>query len=205
MKNRILAISFSFLIVSTAFSQDNNNKQEIKIKDVTASLDQAPRYAMSGQQPQADQSKKWLVIEAILDSEPEWADEVTLKFYVAAQYFKEKDRFDILATTVTVVNVPKNPGGGKKNIVPVFLDPNSVKKYGGSGTQFVLQIAVQVYYKGRLQDTFWMTPLNKGKSFWESTPPRGGVLLNLMQSPWSPAFIDYYEQVKPASAVPAAY
>ena len=204
MKNTTLTLLSFFLILSTGLAQDN--RQDIKVKDIKVTLEQSPRYTLQGSQPQSDSSRKWLVVEAYLECDPDWSDEVTVKFYVVANYSEQskadapKDRFDILAANVTVVNVPK----GRKNIVPVFLDPNSVKKYAQASIQsFVPQVAVQVYYKGKLQDSYWMTGVQKGVQFWEQKQPRGGVLLNFLQSPWWPAYSDYYEQVKPASAAPA--
>lgn len=205
MKNTLVAILFSCLIVSTCFAQAG--KPEIKVKDIKAELALAPRYSMEGKNISSDQSKKWLVVEATLETEPDWADEITLKFHVVANYGAgaknaPQDGFDILSTAVTVVNVPK----GRKSLVPVFLDANTVKKYSPAGVhEFVPQVAVQVYYKGRLQDTYWMTGVQKGVQFWENKPSRSGILLNLMQSPWSPAYVDYYEQVKPSAPAPAGY
>jgi len=50
-----------------------------------------------------------------------------------------------------------------------------------------------------------MTNARRGDRFWEQKQPIGGVLLNLLQSPWWPAFSEHYEQVKPSgggAAVP---
>ena len=59
---------------------------------------------------------------------------------------------------------------------------------------------MQVFYKGVSQDKHWMTEVKKGTDFWETKQPRNGILMNLLQSPWFPAYSEYYEQVKSSSA-----
>lgn len=180
----------------------------VQVKKIDISMEAAPRYQASVQQqkPQPDSNRKWLVVEAELETLPEWCDELQLRFYVVANYGaqareKSPDGYDVLSANVTVVNVPRNAGTGKKNIVPVFMDANTVRKYGAiSQAQFIPEVAIQVYYKGVLQDTRWMKSEQQSGRFWEKKQPIGGVLLNLLQSPWWPAFSEFYEQVKPVGS-----
>jgi hypothetical protein len=177
----------------------------IQIKKIDVTLEAAPKYTtvVQQQKPQPDSNRKWLVVEAELDCQPEWSDELQLRFYVVANYGpqareRSADGFDVLMTTVAVVNVPRNVNTGRKNTVPVFMDANTVRKYGAmSKEQFIPEVAIQVYYKGVLQDTRWMKSEQQSGRFWEKKQPTGGVLLNLLQSPWWPAFSEFYEQVRP--------
>jgi hypothetical protein len=206
MKKLIALGLAAFMMTTVSYAQ--KEEAEIKIKKIEVSLEPAPRYALQKPVPQADSSLKWLVVEAELECQPEWADEVTLKFYIVAQYnqtvrgeYVPKDGYDILATTVTVVNMKRNVGTGAKNIVPVFLDSNSVKKYGAvTKDAFIPEVAVQVMYKGKLQDTKWMKNEQRSGRFWEAKQPKMGILMNLLQSPWWPAYGDFYEQVRAAPA-----
>lgn len=178
---------------------------EIKIKKIDVEMKSAPSYQLNSANVKVDQNQKWLAIEVHLDCKVEWAEDVQLKYYVVCQYassakgdYVPQDRYDILASTVTVVNLQGNSSNGRRSIVPVFLDSTSVKKYGqGSVTQLVPEVAVQVMYKGVLQDQKWWKDEKKSGRFWEAKQPRTGVLLNFTQSPWFPAYFDYYEQVKP--------
>jgi ribosome biogenesis SPOUT family RNA methylase Rps3 len=198
-----------FLTVASVAAEE----PEITIKKISVDLRPAPRYELQRSVPETDSSLKWLVVEAELDCQPEWADEVTLRFYVVANYgpgvkgdFVPQGRFDLLAATVTVVNMRRNVGTGRKNIVPVFLNSRSVKKYGAlSKSQFIEQVAVQVMYKGKVQDTQWMTTARQGERFWEAMPPKNGILVNLLQTPWWPAYGDFYEQVKTAPSASLNY
>lgn len=178
----------------------------IQIKKIDVSLEAAPKYQVTVQQqrPQPDSNRKWLVVEAELDCQPEWCEELQLRYYVVANYGpqareRSQDGYDILSATVAVVNVPRNVNTGRKNVVPVFMDANTVRKYGAvSKEQFIPEVAIQVYYKGVLQDTRWLKSEQQSGRFWEKKQPVGGVLLNLQQSPWWPAFSEFYEQVKPS-------
>jgi len=210
MKRIVLTVFLMFFAVALLPAQQNVN-QEIRVKKIDVDLNQAPRYTIQGSAPQADPTAKWLIVVAELESTPEWADEVTVRFYVVANYganakgdYVPADKFDVLACSVTVVNMQKNfPPTGKKNFVPVFMDANTVKKYGASSkTQFIPEVAVQVMYKGKVQDTKWMQDEKKSGRFWEAKQVRGGILLNLLQSPWFPAYAEFYEQVKPSSSAP---
>jgi len=175
-------------------------KQEIQVKKIDVELKAAPSYRLQAGEMNPDASLKWLVVEAELESKPEWADEVSVQFYVVANYGSNAkgavppDHYDVLSAGVTIVNMEK----GTKNRVPVFMDARTVKKYDAANIQqFIPEVAVSVMYKGALQHIKWMKNESSGR-FWERKQPRAGVLLNLMQSPWWPANADYYELVKPA-------
>lgn len=209
MKTLLVLASCLVLSLSSALAQVNT---EIRVKKIDVELKHAPRYTANtdNQTIQVDPSRRWLLVEVELESTPEWADEVTLRAYVVVNYGPAakdppKDGYDVLAGNVTIVNLARNAGGtGRKNIVPLFVDSNTVKKYGASSIQqFVPEVAVQVMYKGVLQDTKWWKNEQKNGRFWEAKQPRTGALLNLTQSPWYPAFAEVYEQVKSATAAPA--
>ncbi len=184
---------------------DHGNDADVKVKKIDATLTPAPRYSLQGALPTVDPSKRWLVVEADLQVAPEWADEITVKFFVAAFYGSTvknapEDGYDVLSASVTVSNVPRNVGSARHALVPVFLDANTVKKYEPTGVdKFIQDVVVQVYYKGVLQETKWMKSEEHGR-FWEKKQPRPGLLLNFLQSPWFPAYVDHYEQVKQASS-----
>lgn len=205
-----------FLCAASAFAQ--NNKSDITVKDINLNLSPAPTYELQSSArgkslPKQDTAKTWLLVEADLESRLDWADEVQVKFYVVAQYapnaivdgggtagkLPDDQQYNILTTTVTVVNMQKTAGTGKRNIVPVFIDPNTVRKFGeGNLQKFIPEVAVEVSYKGILQDLKWKYGNEtKPGRFWEKKQPKTGVLLNLLQSPWWPAYSDYYERVKP--------
>lgn len=206
MKHIILAAFGLSLSLAPVFAQyDNDEKADIKVRKIDVSLVPAPRYLLQSSSPASDPTKKWLVVDADLLVAPEWADEITLKFYVATFYgpnVKEnvpEGGYDVLSATVTIANVQRNVGTGRKAIVPVFLDANTVKKYEPSSIdKFVQDVVVQAYYKGVLQSTKWMKNPDNGR-FWEKKQPRNGLLLNFLQSPWYPAYVDHYEQVKPST------
>ena len=214
MKYFLIATLSLLFIGSNLFAQA---PREILIDKIDISEKQAPKYNLNGSDPKSESSRKWVIIEAELQSLPDWADEVTLKYYVAVNYdpntkingvpvsrLPADQQFDVLEATVTIVNMERNAGTGKKNIVPVFMDSNTRRRYNsGALNQFIPEVAVEVYYKGVPQDRKWMKSEQRSGRFWERKPPRRGILLNLTQSPWWPAFSEHYEQVKPVSSAPA--
>jgi hypothetical protein len=210
MKKSFLIIPLSLVLGMGFLAAQNQQNSEIKIHKITAELRAPPVYQMQQgpRAPMPEANKKWLAIEVELTSKAEWAEEVQVKFYVVANYgssakgdYVPRDKYDVLATTVNIVNMQGNEAGGKKNVVPVFMDPKTVKRYGESAIgSFIPEVAVQVYYKGILQDTKWMRNQQKSGRFWEAKQPKSGVLLNFLQSPFFPAFFEEYEQVKPSGS-----
>jgi hypothetical protein len=213
--NKLHLLCFCALFFATsAFAE---SKSDIFVKDINLTLSAAPSYELQASPkgkslPRQDTGNRWVLIEAELDSKLDWADEVQVKFYVVANYspgafvegavaskLPNDQQYNILTTTVSIVNMPKSGTAGRKNIVPVFIDPNTVKKYGGEGNlqKFIPEVVVEVMYKGVLQDRRWKNNEKGSGNFWEKKQPKPGVLLNLLQSPWWPAYSDYYERVKP--------
>ncbi|MDD2707747.1 MAG: hypothetical protein PHV34_07025 [Verrucomicrobiae bacterium] len=206
MKKMIIVV---FLAVSFAFSiHAQQQRVDIVVKEIKVDLVQAPKYGVTvhKQLPQPDSSLKWLIIEADLDSSLEWADDVVLRFYVVAQYGNNargdhvpQDRWDVLASSVTVTSLKKGKG-----VVPMYIDSTTVKKYGAVAVQqFIPEVVVQVMYKGAVQHTKWMRNEQQSGRFWEKKQPKSGFLVDITKSPWWPAFSENYEQVKPMTAAPA--
>jgi hypothetical protein len=215
--NKLHHVGFcAILFVSSAFAE---NKPDIIVKDISLTMSAAPTYELQASPkgksiPKQDTANRWLLIETELESKLDWADEVLVKFYVVANYapgayvdgalaskLPDDQQYNILTTTVSIVNLGKS-NGGRRSIVPVFLDPNTVRKYGGDSSlqKFIPEVVVEVNYKGVLQDRKWKNGNEKTPGmFWEKKQPKTGVLLNLIQSPWWPAYSDYYERVKPIS------
>jgi len=209
---KILVLAFCLapsLFFSTLWLPAQQRKPEITIKDINVKLEGSPRYELLEKSLQPA-SGKWVVIEAELESTPEWVNEATVTFYVAANYgantkaYAPPDKYDILTASVTIVNMPGNVGSGNKNIVPMFIDSRTVKKYDQGNLQSLIpQVAVQVMYGGTLQHIKWWKKALGEVRFWEQKEPRRGVLLNLSQSPWWPAYGEDYVQVKPQASQPA--
>ena len=134
MKKMIFLGATVFLFIG--YASLGQQKSDIIVKDIDVDLKAAPKYSLQGNAPpQVDADRKWLMVEAQLESIPDWAEEVTVKFYVVANYGPNAkgidipaDKYDVLTTTVTIVNMQGNKASGKKNIVPVFMDSNRVKK-----------------------------------------------------------------------------
>ena len=221
MLGLFLMVGVFFVVFASQAVFAQQLQGQITVKNIEAKLVRPPQYTIRN--PDGDQiiaegirvmenqssDRKWLIIEVELESKPEWADEVQLRFYVGVKYaptikMVPPGSYDVLTASVTVVNVQKSTGNVRKILVPVFLDADTVKKYGGTSIdRFIPEIAVQVSYKGFIDTKWWKNAQQNGR-FWEQKQPISGVLLNLTQSPWAPAFNEYYQQVKP-SGPPAGF
>jgi hypothetical protein len=212
----ILLFGFCLLTLPLAVSAQIR-KPDVVVKDIKLTLSPAPIYNLESvptgqQQPKQDTSDKWLMIEVDLEPQVEWIEETLVKFYVVAQYapdawiggvqarkLADEMQYDVLTTAVNVINLQKRTG--HKNRVPVFLDPRTVKKYGHSSlTHLIPEVAVEVSSRGVVQSLRWMNGDERRPGrFWERKQPKAGILLNLLQSPWWPAYSEHYERIKPTS------
>lgn len=131
-------------------------------------------------------AEKWLQIETEFESQPEWADDVTLKYYVLMGRGRETRMF---VGELTHVNVAK----GARHYSAMFMHPNTVQRYGRGQVEAV---AVQLFYQGRLMDQDSDPPTRE--RWWERYTPVSGFLLNPQQTPWSILAHERYEPLKPA-------
>jgi hypothetical protein len=129
-------------------------------------------------------AERWLRIEVEFDSQPEWADDVQLKYYVLMGTGREARMF---AGEVTHVNVAR----GARHYSAMFMHPNAVQRYGRGQVQAV---AVQLFHQSRLIDQDSSPPTRE--RWWERYTPVSGFLLNPMQTPWSVIAHERYEALK---------
>jgi hypothetical protein len=181
----LMAGSFSFL----SFAQGPGGGNEFAIRDIHQQLVSAPQYAsmIEGQGTTgASFQKKWLRVETTFDSTPEWADDVTLKYYVLMGKGRETKLFTGEATYVNVAR-------GTRHVSALFINPNTVERYGQGRVETV---AVELLYKGRLIDRASEPPTQT--RWWERYTPVPGYLVPPHQTPWSLMAYQRYEQLKPS-------
>ena len=159
-----------------------------KIRNVRQQLVVAPDYravTTGAGNRSSSLSKKWLQIETEFDSDPEWADDVTLKYYVLVGKGREARLF---GGEVTYINVQK----GQRHLSAMFMHPNTVERYGRGRVE---SVHVEVWYKGQRVDQETTPPTNV--RWWEGAEAARGFLLDPQQTPWSVTAFDIYESPKP--------
>jgi hypothetical protein len=133
-------------------------------------------------------SKKWLRIETDFSSVPEWADDVSVKYYVLIGRGRQARMF---GGEVTYINVQQ----GQHHLSAMFMHPNTIQRYGQGNVEAV---HVELWYQGTLMDQANSPAANV--AWWQGTEPIQGFLLTPQQTPWSVTAFDRYEESKPAQS-----
>lgn len=194
MSIRKTALVVALLLTAPVFSFLSSAQMPVRIGDfkirtIREQLVVAPNYAAlteglgtSG----GSLNKKWLRIETDFDTVPEWADDVTLKYYVLMGRGRQARMF---GGEVTYINVQQ----GQHHMSAMFMHPNTVERYGQGNVEAV---HVELWYQGTLMDQANQPAVNV--AWWEGTEPIQGFLLTPQQTPWSVTAFDRYEEAKPA-------
>ena len=140
----------------------------------------------------ASTPSRWLRLEMDFDSEPDWADDVQIRWYVQVE--GEKKPF-VFAASVMHDNVKRNPRG-QRHLAAIFMRPRAVDRYLRSERN-LKQIAVQIFQDGKLEDTW---PRGWKDRWWEAVTPVEGVLVDVKQTPFNDADGDRYEQTQDSVA-----
>jgi len=181
----ILFVAFS---TSTCFSQASRSSgREIKIKGIKQKLVEAPDFGTFTKElgtPSAGLIRRWLKIETEFESSPEWADDISLRYYVL---MGKGDKAKLFEGELTYVNVAR----GQSHFSAVFMHPNTVQRYGDGQAGAV---AVQLYFENRLVDQA-SDPKTKQR-WWEQFSPVKGYILSPPQTPWSVIAHQRYEALK---------
>lgn len=161
--------------------------QEFSVRNISQRQLEAPDYRIGTSEMGTrgpTLARRWLRIEVQFDSEPDWADDVTLKYYVLIGRGRETK---LLVGEVTHMHVAKGT-----HYSAMFMHPNLLKRLGGQ----VEAVAVQLYHQNRLVDMLSDPPART--RWWEQYTPLSGYLLNPERTPWAPVAADRYEAIKAA-------
>lgn len=190
----LLSVAIVIEMGSTSFGQSREGRPDaFRIRDVAPAFVELPDTAPANYSKRgvpAGTPRKWLQVEVIFDSEPDWADDVEIRWFI--QVAADKG-FVVFSDSVTHINVKK---GSRHNSV-IYVPPRTVDRY--SMTTKVKEIAVQLWHKQRLVDTSGWRGTPKTR-WWEEVAPVKGALLNLQQTPFYVIDYDRYEQIKVGSA-----
>jgi len=149
--------------------------------------------------------KEWLEVEVKIKIESsnrdeDFADRVTVKWYVAAQVTENKStKVRLLEKEINYVNVPI----GEDVYVSVYLSPTAVKRISGrdSAAKSIIEeiggeITVNGVQPAKSSGFFTTMPKSKGK-WWDSlTPFRKIPLLNKNETPFKFFWWDRYAEIE---------
>ena len=149
--------------------------------------------------------KEWLEVEVKIKIESsnrdeDFADRVTVKWYVAAQVTENKStKVRLLEKEINYVNVPI----GEDVYVSVYLSPTAVKRISGrdSAAKSIIEeiggeITVNGIQPAKSSGFFTTMPKSRGK-WWDSlTPFRKIPLLNKNETPFKFFWWDRYAEIE---------
>ena len=129
----------------------------------------------------------WTLFECELDSQPEWADDVEVKWYVLLG-----GKQQVMATGGDSYIYVKR---GRRHVVAMLMHPLVTERWTGSTAQASMEsIGVEIWWQGRLV-SFDDTKHTK-QQWWQRFTPQPGLLMRMSESPWSTTLFADYEWSK---------
>lgn len=128
----------------------------------------------------------WALFECEFDSQPEWADDVEVKWYVLLS-----GKQQTLATgSDTYIYVKR----GRRHVAAMLMHPLVMDRWVGSTAQTGMDVGVEILVQGRL----WSFDDTKHtrKQWWQQFTPQPGLLMRVDESPWATTLYADYEWSK---------
>lgn len=130
----------------------------------------------------------WAIFECEFDSQPEWADDLEMKWYVLLGGSKQA----VMATgSDTYIYVKK----GRRHVGAMFMHPMVMERWAGSTAQAAMEsIGVEIWWQGRL--VAYDDTKHTKQQWWQRFTPQPGLLMRVSESPWAYLFYADYEWSK---------
>lgn len=185
-----VAMAGVMLIGPGALAQQALRKADFNVKRIEVRFVNAPAASGDGGRGSREASQvPWAKIECEFDSQPEWADDVEVKWYVVLLGQRTK----IMATgSDTYIYVKK----GRRHVAGMFMHPFVVERWsGGSAQNAIEDVGVEIWWQGRLI-TFSSWRSQARTQWWQQFQPTPGLLMRVSDSPWAPYAYAEYEWSK---------
>ncbi|MBI5394007.1 MAG: hypothetical protein HZA91_01785 [Verrucomicrobia bacterium] len=131
----------------------------------------------------------WARLECEFDSQPEWADDVEIRWYVVLLAKQTK----VMATgSDTYIYVKK----GRRHVAGMFMHPFVVERWCGNSAQNAVEdVGVEIWWQGRLVSfSSWRSQTKT--QWWQQFQPTPNLLMRVSESPWGPGAYAEYEWSK---------
>lgn len=116
----------------------------------------------------------WGMVETIYQSEPGWADDVEIKYYVLMKGEEQKKPV-MLAGSIIYIYIKKRPG----HVSNIYIPPQAILRYGK-----IMRVRAELWYNGILQDEIqWPKSADKTQ-WWNKVKPVYGSLYNRYFTPF---------------------
>ena len=172
-----------------SLAQTSSSKPS-ELRGVTFKKIRSPGYSVSSQsaRPGSKGPDEWLEIRSQFSSREDWADEVTLTYYLLMEARNPKwvkEKYNLFKGSVTYADVAK----ASRIESTVYLSPAKLARYG-----VPKGIRVELTYNGTPADA--KTSPESKTPWWSNYQPQG-TLLRRSQSPFANIDTDYYPEEKP--------
>ncbi len=184
--NRRIPLSIFALAFAGSISTGNCGN-DFQITKISRDLITTPQFRYGGAEQKREAHERWLRVDVQFSAAPDFTEELTFRYYILMNG-------KVLTGEVTHVNVL----AGRDLYSCVYVPPHALAYVLGNrlpNTTSVENVAVQVLQKGEVKDELSMA---RARPQWfTSLPALPGFVLNKSETPFSPLFWGYYEQIKP--------
>lgn len=164
---------------------------QYQVTKITRNFITSPQFTYTGaEQFAANQRDRWLEVEVEFTSTAEFADELTLRYYILVNG-------QLLTGEVTHTNV----SGGRDNRSVMFVPPHALARVMANrpiAPNSVQNIAVQIVQGGAVKNEGSL--VRAAPEWYKGLPALSGLVLNKNETPFAPLYWDRYEQIKPAAS-----
>lgn len=139
-----------------------------------------------GKLKQVGKTQDWGMIQTVYGSDPDWADNVELKYYVLLKGDSSKKPV-MLTGFVSYIDVQKNKG----HIATIYVPPQALIRHGD-----ILRIRAELWYNGVLEDSIEWPKGAKKSQWWTKVKPTSGSLFNRYYTPFEHEMQSLEELIK---------
>lgn len=123
---------------------------------------------------QLGKPQNWGMVETMYDSEPKWADDIEVKYYVLMKGDSPKKPV-MLTGSVVYISVQK----GRGHVSNIYIPPQAILRYGE-----VVKVRAELWYNGILEDSTQWPKGTKEAQWWTKVKPTSGSLFNRYYTPF---------------------
>jgi hypothetical protein len=160
-------------------------KTEFSIKRIEARFVNPPVQSGGERGSREAGQVPWARFECEFDSQPEWSDDVEVRWYVVLLARQTK----VMATgSDTYIYVKK----GRRHVAGMFMHPFVIERWCGTAAQNAIEdVGVEIWWQGRLVSfNSWRSQTKT--QWWQQFQPTPNLLMRVSESPWGPgAYAEY--------------
>lgn len=161
--------------------------REIQVRKVELNQVKTPDYSSNAGESSIT-VKDWAKIIVRFDTDPDWIDQLEMRFYIVVKNPKNS-AFTMFTGAYVYSDIPK----GRNHMVAVYLRPRTLERYGN----VVEQAGVEVYSKGEVLSAGSFP--NSNKPWWRTATnvrTMEGYVIDRSQTPFAVIAADNYELSK---------